>query len=215
MTAVTRVLDLWRYSQLGQYADALLPVVALASLAGMPLTLGAQGRWPYYAAWLKRADASLLLILIAETLLVAGLWGGLASIWQRKNEHRPRPAARLAMLILAVSMVLVGLAPGILTAGLDQELVETAGVSVWGLGLLYLLPWLLGAWLGRVKGLQPGVLDRVWDAVSLRWFYRGASWAGQRLMDAVHWLSQVGEGESWWGWALIILALGVVLFTFQ
>lgn len=212
-TALLRIPDWRRDLKLGQFADALLPVIALASLAGLPFTLGARGRWPYYAAWLKRGDGSLLLVLIAETLLVAGLWVALSYIWALKNEHRPRPAARLAMLILTASMVLVGLAPGLLTDGLDLKAVETAGVSRWGLGLLYLLPWLLGAWLGRLKAWQPGVLDRIGDAIDLGWFYRGAGWVGQRLVNAVHWLSQVGEGASWWGWALIILALGVVLFT--
>jgi hypothetical protein len=38
---------------------------------------------------------------------------------------------------------------------------------------------------------------------------------GRYLVDAVYWLSRVGEGEAWWGWALIILALGVILFTMQ
>jgi hypothetical protein len=25
----------------------------------------------------------------------------------------------------------------------------------------------------------------------------------------------VGEGDGWWGWALIVLALGVILFTMR
>ncbi|NIV30370.1 MAG: hypothetical protein GWN58_13005 [Anaerolineae bacterium] len=93
--------------------------------------------------------------------------------------------------------------------------VETADVSVWGLGLLYLLPWLLGVWLARFTGFQRRHLERIWDAVSLNWLYQGAGWAGQRLVDVAHWLSRVGEGDGWWGWALIILALGVILFTIR
>jgi hypothetical protein len=210
-----RVPGWWRGSQLGRYAAVLLPATALASLAGMPLTLGARGRWPYYAAWLKRGDPSLLVILVSDTLLVAGLWAALISIWEQNSEHRPRPAALVSMIALTVSTVLLGLAPGILSEGLDLEAVETAGVSAWGLGLLYLLPWLLGVWLARFRGLQQRHLGRIWDAVSLDWLYRGAGWIGQRLVDIAHWLSQVGEGEGWWGWALIILALGVILFTVQ
>jgi hypothetical protein len=119
------------------------------------------------------------------------------------------------MIALTVSIVLLGLAPGILSSGLDLRTVETEGVSAWGLGLLYLLPWLGGAWLGRFRGLQQRHLERIWDAANLNWFYRGAGWVGQRLVDTVHWLGQVGEGDGWWGWALIILALGVTLFTVQ
>jgi hypothetical protein len=148
-------------------------------------------------------------------LLVAGLWAGLVVAWEQSSEHRPRPAALVAMIALTVFTVLLGLAPGILSEGLDLKEVETAGVSAWGLGLLYLLPWLLGIWLARFRGLQQRHLGRIWDAVSLDWFYRGAGWLGQRLVGIVHWLSQVGEGKGWWGWALIILALGVILFTVQ
>ena len=209
------VFGWWRESQLGRYAALLLPATALASLAGMPFTLGARARWPYYAAWLKRGDPAFLIILVADTLLVAGLGAALAAIWEQSSEHRPRPVALVAMIALTISIVLLGLAPGILSAGLELKAVESAGVSAWGLGFLYFLPWLLGIWLARFRGLQQRHLVRIWDAVSLDWFYRGAAWVGQRLVDIFHWLSQVGEGEGWWGWALIILALGVILFTVQ
>jgi len=209
-------LPYWlRTIRLGRYAVALLPATALASLAGMPLTLGAQGRWPQYAAWLKRGDPSLLLILAADTLLVAGLWPVLIASWEQSGDSRPRPAALLAMLGLTISTVLLGLAPGILSSGLNLKAAETAGVSAWGLGLLYVLPWLLGVWLARFKGLRSRHLDRIWDAVSLDWFYGGVSWAGEQLVNTLRWLSKVGEGEGWWGWALIVLALGLILFTMR
>lgn len=205
----------WRDSQLGRYAVALLPATALASLAGAPFTIGARGRWPFYAAWLKGGDPSLLIILAADTLLVAGLWAAFAAGWEHSRERRIRPAALVAMIVLTVSIVMLGIAPGILSDGLDLKEVETAGVSAWGLGLLYLLPWLLGVWLTRLKSLQQSHLDRIWEAVNLNWFYRGAGWVGQRLVDIVYWLGRIGEGEGWWGWALIILALGVIMLTVQ
>jgi hypothetical protein len=209
-------LPYWlRTIRLGRYAVALLPATALASLAGMPLTFGARGRWPQYAAWLKRGDPSLLLMLAADTLLVAGLWPALIASWEQSSDSRPRPAALLAMLGLTISTVLLGLAPGILSSGLNLKAVETAGVSAWGLGLLYVLPWLLGVWLARFKGLRSRHLERIWDAVSLNWFYRGVGWAGERLVNILRWLSKVGEGEGWWGWALIVLALGVILFAMR
>jgi hypothetical protein len=206
------ILEWLRNPQLGRFAAVLLPATALASLAGMPLTLGARGRWPYYAAWLDRGDPSLLIVLAVDTLLVAGLWTALVVIWEKCSEDRPRPAALVAMVALVISVVLLGLAPGILSEDLNLKAAETADVSAWGLGLLYVLPWLLGVWLARFTGFQRRHLERIWDAVSLDWLYRGAGWAGQRLLSVVYWLSQVGEGEGWWGWALIILALGVILF---
>jgi hypothetical protein len=205
----------WRTAQPGRLALAFLPATALASLAGMPLTLGARGRWPYYAAWLKRGDPSFLLILAADTLLIAGLWPALAASWEQSREYRPRPAALLAMIALTISTLLLGLAPGILSSGLNLRAEETPRVSVWGLGFLYMLPWLLGVWLARFRRLQQEHLEPVWNAVSLNWFYRGAGWAGERLVDVLRWLSKVGEGEGWWGWALIVLALGVILFAMR
>ncbi len=213
IAARLRVPNWWHDSKFGRTAQILLPVTAMASFAGIPFTLGARGRWPYYAAWLKRGDPSLLLILISDTMLVAGLSAALAAIWEHRDAHRHRPAAIAAMGALAISVVLFGLAPGLLSDGLDLKPIETAGVSVWGLGLLYLLPWLLGVWLGRLRGLRQDHLGRIWDAANLNWLDRSAGWAGRRLVHSLHWLGQVGEGEGWWGWALIILALGAVLFT--
>ena len=209
------ILEWLRYSQLGRFAVVLVPATALASLAGMPLTLGARGRWPFYAAWLDRGDPSLLIVLAVDTLLVAGLWTGLVVIWDQCSEVRPRSAALVAMIALTVAVVLLGLAPGILSEDLELAAAETAEVSVWGLGLLYFMPWLLGVWLARFTGFQRRHLERIWDAVNLDWLYRGAGWAGQRLVGIVHWLSQVGEGDGWWGWALIIMALGVILLTIR
>jgi hypothetical protein len=45
---------------------------------------------------------------------------------------------------------------------------------------------------------------------NLDWFYRAAGWLGERLVSAVHWLGRAGEGEGWWGWALIVVALGTI-----
>lgn len=205
----------WQASGVGQLAALLLPATALASLAAMPFTVGARGRWTYYAAWLKQGDPSLLLVLLADMLLVAALWAALRYCWRQSNEYPPRPAALIAMLGLTVSTVLIGLAPGLLVTGLSLDVAERVNVSAWGLGLLYLLPWLLGIWLARIKSIRRRHLERVWSVVNLSWLVRGAGWLGRHLVDAVYWLSRVGEGEAWWGWALIILALGVILFTMQ
>ena len=76
------------------------------------------------------------------------------------------------------------------------------------------LPWLLGSWLAhgthQVTGRQLRSLRRI---VSLDWAFNSSSWAAQRLANMVHWLGQVGEGEGWWGWALIVLALGTMVLA--
>ncbi len=192
----------------------LLPAVALASLAGAPFTAGAIGRWPLYGKLLMQEKAVLLLaLLLADTLLIAGLWAALRAFLHRPAERRFNPTATLAMLALVVGIATVGMAPGRLSSHLALELPAKPHASVWGLGLLYGLPWLLGLWLAYVGGRLGRSLDLVRSVVNLDWFYRAAAWAGQRLVDGLYWLGQVGEGSGWWGWALIILALGAIFLT--
>jgi hypothetical protein len=203
----------WRDSRLAHYAVALLPLVSVASLIGAPLTAGARGRWPLYAALLKKGDGSLLVALVADTLLVAGLSVVLAITLKQAGEHRPRPLALLASGILVLALVLLGLAPGLLGDGLGLAEAKPAQVSAWGLGLLYVLPWLLGVWLARIRRILSNYVVPIESVVNLGWCYRVVGWMGQRLVDAIHWLGRVGEGEGWWGWALIVLTLGILLLA--
>jgi len=207
-------LEQWRGGWFTRHGVALLPALALLAVAGLPLTLGFRVRWPFYAALLSEGKASQLLVaLIADTLLAAGLFGAIGAVLRQGSERRPKPAAILAMFALAIPLVVLGIAPGILTANLDLESVVLADVSVWGLGLIYLLPWLLGAWISRFGDRLGRYLEALQQVVTLDWLYRAVGWLGQRLIDAVYWLGLVGEGEGWWGWALIILALGAIFLV--
>ena len=237
----------WRAaSWMGRFVVPLLPMIALVSLVGAPLTVGAHGRWPLYAAWLKKGDPTLLIALAADTFMAAALWMVLHVVWKQMRRQPPgqarwvRPSALWAVLVLAIPVLVLGLAPGILNADLSDprslglKAAETSSVSSWGLGLLYVLPWLVGAWLARMTRmraddvrrieahgeqttviLSPEVraLGRIGQVLSLGWFYRFAGWLGRCLEGAFYWLGQVGEGDGWWGWALIILAVGAILFT--
>jgi hypothetical protein len=205
------VLARWDASGFAQRGRGLLLAVALGSLAGAPFTAGARARWPFYAAWLKRGDATLLIILAADTLLIAGLWITARTVWSQAREHRPGLAPQLAMIALVIPLLILGIAPGILGEGLRLKPIDTPNVSRWGLGLLYVLPWLLGVWLARTRSSLSDHLARVRAVVNLDWLYRSAGWMGRRLESAGYWLGQVGEGDAWWGWVLIILALGVIL----
>lgn len=205
------VLARWDASRFIQRGRGLLLAVALASLAGAPLTAGARARWPLYAAWLRRGDPTLLIVLAADTFLAAGLWIAARAAWEQSREHRPGLAPQLAMIALVILILVLGIAPGILGEGLGLKAIGAPGVSRWGLGLLYVLPWLLGAWLARSRSPLSDHLDRVRVIVNLDWLYRGAGWVGRRLEGAAYWFGRVGEGDGWWGWVLIILALGVIL----
>jgi hypothetical protein len=192
-------------------ARGLLLAIALASLAGAPLTAGARARWPFYGAWLKRGDPVLLIVLAADTFLAAGLWIAARTVWGQSRDHRPGLAPQLAVIALVIPLLVLGIAPGILGEGLGLKAIDTPAVSRWGLGLLYVLPWLLGLWLARTRSPFSDHLDRVRVIVNLDWLYRGAGWVGRRLEGAGYWLGRVGEGDGWWGWVLVILALGVIL----
>jgi hypothetical protein len=220
-------------SRLGRLVEPLLPMIALASLVGLPLTVGAHGRWPLYAAWLKKGDPTLLLTLAADTFVAAALWMVLHATWKQMHQQPPRqarwvrPSALWAVLVLILMVLLFGFAPSLLNAdqsdlrSLGLKAADISGVSAWGLGLLYVLPWLVGAWLARVTRMRaddvrnPEVraLVRVGEVLHLGWFYRLAGWLGRGLEGAIYWLGQVGEGDGWWGWALIVLAVGAILFT--
>jgi hypothetical protein len=207
-------LERWRGRVLSGQRTALLPAIALASLAGFPLTVGALGRWPVYAALLDRGDAAVLLaMLLADIFLAAGLWAALRLALKEATERRLTPTAFLSLLILGMSLIVLGIAPGSLTGALDLNRANMPEVSVWGLGLVYVLPWLLGSWLAHTGSQLERYFEHVRQIVSLNWLYRTVDWIGQRLAGAIYWLGRVGEGEGWWGWALIILALGAMFLT--
>jgi hypothetical protein len=206
-------LERWRDTRFGRVGMRLVPAIALASLASAPLTAGARGRWYLYAAWLERSNSSLLFALAADAFLVAGLWIALGTFLTRARTHRPRASTLLASAALSIPIVVLGIAPGALGDGLGLQHQAPSDVSIWGLGLLYMAPWLLGAWLARMSGRLRDRLGLMYELVNLDWLYRAAGWAGQWLVGGIHWLGKVGEGEGWWGWVLIILAIGVILLT--
>ncbi len=188
----------------------LLPGLALVSLAGLPFTLGARGRWPLYASLLREGGPALWPLLLADSLLVTGLWLALRGSRRQLAGRRWNPLSLLAALLLAGLLLILGLFPG---DALGWPTTRQSGVSVWGLGLLYLLPWLLGTWLASLAGRWQKAAGPVHRAVQLDWFFGLLTRVGRWLEGAGHWLSQVGEGEGWWGWALIILALAAIFLA--
>jgi hypothetical protein len=209
-------LERWRTWWLGQHAAAILPIIALMSLAGGPLTAGWWARWPFYAALLKQGQASLLIAAIgADTLLAAGLWTAIARTIRSAGDYRPKVGALLSMMALAGLLVWFGIAPDKLATSVGLRPGEMPDVSVWGLGLVFGLPWLIGAWLARAGKRLGRRIEFVQSFAQLEWLYRIAAQAGQKLAGGVYWLGMVGEGEGWWGWALIILALGTLFLTLR
>jgi hypothetical protein len=110
------------------------------------------------------------------------------------------------MAFLSAPIVVLGIAPN----SLGSHPVETPDVSVLLMALLYAAPWLLGGLLARVSGSIEDLIAPLSRIVGLGWLIRALDWLGQRIVNAVHWLGLVGEGEGWWGWALVILTVGAV-----
>jgi phosphate starvation-inducible membrane PsiE len=215
-------LERWRRSWLAQHGTTALGIVGLASLAGVPLTAGALGRWSFYTTLLYDRQANLLLVaLAADTFLAAGLWTALSAALRQSAERRGGLGAVLSMVSLAIVLVGLGIAPGRLYSSLGLEPSAAPQISVWGLGLLFVLPWLLGGWLARFgaslgrspRSIASEAVAVVGRIAEFNWFYQAIGWTAQRLVDAIGWLGCVGEGEAWWGWALIILALGAMFLT--
>jgi hypothetical protein len=206
------VLDRWRESRLFRYGTALPPGLALVSLAGAPFTVGAAGRWPFYGTLLGEGGPVLVIgIVLADSLLIAGLVAALAADYNQNGGRRVSVAAIVSMLILVVPLVVLGIAPGIL----DLDPVVQPDVSVWGQGFVYLLPWLVGVWLARAGIRLAEYSEPAYRLINLDWLYRALAWLGHRLVGAVYWIGQVGEGEGWFGWVLVILALGIVLLIIR
>jgi hypothetical protein len=161
---------------------------------------------------LDRGQPFLLIgALLADSFFIAGLVAALLADLNWSGCRRPPLIAFVAMLALVVPLLVLGIVPGVL----DVEPIALPDVSVWGLGFVYVLPWLFGIWLARVGIRLADYLALVHRIVDVDWLYRALAWLGQRLGAAVHWIGRVGEGEGWFGWVLIILALGIMLLVIQ
>jgi hypothetical protein len=200
------VVDRWSGRRVLAWLMPLMPLILLASLAGAPLTAGALVRWPVYATLLRRASGGLLLLLAADTFFVAGLGTALRTGLLRAEGRRRSPASLLAVAGLTVSLIILAIWPG----SLDLRPTRASGVSLWGLGLVFVLPWLVGAWLVRLRARLVEYAGMAQLVIELGWLYRALGWVGERVVGFFSWLGQVGEGAGWWGWALIILALGAI-----
>jgi hypothetical protein len=193
---------------------AVLPALALLSLAGVPLTAGALTRGRLYATLLGQGRPLLFLALwAADALFAGGLWLAWQAILRQAGKVRVRLPALAAMASVALCILVLGLSPRILTGQVGLALPPRPDVSLWGLGLISFLPWLVGAWLARVAVGVGIPLRDLRRTITLDAAFGAADWLGQKVVTAVNWLGTVGEGEGWWGWALIVLALAALYLS--
>ena len=169
-----------------------------------------------------------LIILVAETLLVAALWqmaGG--ARMPAEDSGRPTGAAiirlSLALGLLAAPVLAWGLAPAQLADLAGLRAGETFPALPWLLAHVRRSVWIglilsavAGAALGllrqRIFGQMRGWQQGITAVVSLEWFYRAAG-AGLALAGSgLQYFATLGEGEGYLGWlALAAVILWVLL----
>lgn len=97
--------------------------VADASLVGLPLMLGFQGRWPLYADLMNFVPAVLLAIVVATTLAARPRIATALPVIPALGRHRPQEG--LALLLAAV-LVVLGVLPWLLQSILVSTTVSNA-----------------------------------------------------------------------------------------
>ena len=186
----------------------LWPKIALASLFGLPLTMGFVGRRSFYGPLLAGGQWGLLaLSLPVEALFFAALLelrppaGGGQGRWGRL----------VGGAVLAVLIVVLGVRPS-LWASWARPPSGPTGVALW---LALLLPlvggYLLHHWRRRVSGRLR------WTALSaalrLEWLY-GLLWrAALGIGAALRAVAELSEGKAYLGWIALVVLVAFLLLA--
>ena len=219
----------WRDSGDGEpltWWSAVPDGVAIAALAGLPLTVGLFARLPMYGALLANRRAGwLALLLLAEGALVTTLlrvWGGLKPgtfTWQREGK-RPPWSLWGATALLAVPLLILGLRPslaawlagdpsseGLLAFPTLGQLAQ-AGIGPWA---AFLLPLVMGYGIYRSELAWPDemadVEARLASVLRLGWLHRAIAQLLGQMRQALWSVSAVLHGEGYLAWVAFSLLL--------
>ena len=209
-------------SELGSLWSRAASGLAMASLAGVPLTLGFVGRWHLYHFLLTGGNlAFLALSLLAETLLLAALlkmWSAI-SIRVFPPELAYARSSVVGAALLAVPVLILGLHPPVLRSLIVAvsfptlaDLLRSTSVVQW---VALFLPLLGGYLLHRHRRRIFDPVKTLWlklaAVLSLEWLY---SLLGQIVAGAASALriaGRVSEGGEYLGW---IVVMGLLAFLF-
>ena len=204
-------------------------LVAFASLAGTPLTIGFVSRQLLYRSLLESNLAPLVLLsLLANCFLVAPLLKmGLAQPQQEASTGRMPPILLGSMTVLAILLVIFGLHPpllGLLTGPQSAlaawptlaDLIYAPGVS---LSAILLVGTLLSLAIGYVlysRGelivARAGVfLETVQMVARMDWFLRALDWTEHRATSMLELSGRFFEGARSPGWILVFATLVALL----
>jgi multicomponent Na+:H+ antiporter subunit A len=204
-------------------------LVAFASLAGTPLTIGFVSRQLLYRSLLESNLAPLVLIsLVANCFLVAPLLKmSLARPKQDDSTGQTHPVLLGIMTVVAILLVVFGLHPpllGLLTGAQSAlaawptlpDLLYAPGES-WSTILLVgtLLSLAMGYVLyskGELIVARAGVfLETVQMVARMDWFLRALDWTTLRVTSIVELFGRFFEGARSAGWILVFATLVALL----
>ena len=221
------LLNLWLPERVGRYGLwSKVPVsLVIASLMGLPFTMGFLGRIALYRSLFTLGQPYLWgLSVVADTILFAALFRIGADLAQCSmlNTQFSLWVPRLAgAIVLTVPLVLLGIHPPLarfLAADMDlpavAELIGKADIALWA---ALFLP-LVGGYLlhrGQKATLEQSVA--FWKGLSAllgldwlhRWLWRVIWGIGAVLRG----LAQVIEGEGYLGWTLLLAFIAFLLLS--
>ncbi len=209
-------------SELGSLWARAASGLAMASLAGVPLTLGFVGRWHLYHFLLTDDNlAFLALNLLAETFLFAALlrlWA-VVSIRVFPSEFAYQKSSVVGAALLAAPVLMLGLHPSVLRTLMEAasfptlaDLLRSTSVIQW---VALFLPLLGGYLLHRHRRRIFDPVEPFWlkltTALRLEWLYGLLGQIVAGVASALRIVGRVSEGGGYLGW---IVVMGLLAFLF-
>lgn len=191
----------------------LPPLLATASLAGIPFTLGWEGRGTLYqVTWEAGAPGVLALVVVAEGAALSALY----RYWQRFNQDKQQIESGawlvLGAALASIPFLIPVLGPRLPWVGAPPALAIAPPLLSTSVGLVGALLWAFFLGYGRrrllaVMPVSPHTLART---LHLAWLLGGLGRALDKLGRFFLRIRTVIEGEHYLAWA-ILLALALVL----
>lgn len=209
-------------SELGSLWARVASGLAMASLAGMPLTLGFACRWHLYHSLLTGGHlAFLALSLLAETFLLAALlrmWS-VVSIRVFPSEFAYTRSSLVSAALLAAPITILGLHPPVLRLLIEAVSLLTLAGLLRSTTLVqwaaFFLPLLGGYLLHRHRQRVFDPLEPSWSklttALGLEWLYRLIGQIVAGAAAALQTVGRVSEGKGYLGWIAVVGLLTLLL----
>jgi formate hydrogenlyase subunit 3/multisubunit Na+/H+ antiporter MnhD subunit len=194
--------------------------LAIASLAGVPLTSGFVGRWHLYHSLLAGGHLAFLALgLLAEAFLFAALLRMWSVIYASPSELARDKSYIVGAALLAAPVLVLGLHPAMLRPLMEgvslptlAGLLRSTTIVQW---VALFLPPLGGYLLLRHRQKMFDPVEPLWlkltTALHMEWLYRLLGEIVDGTAGALRVVGRVSEGRGYLGW---IAVLGLLAFLF-